>query len=89
MLLHARMSRFTYLMLHFKDFCVNSNSLNLLLLVMNIGHGSVYNGTVKQHFQCFDISRGLGDRTERDRELVPQVCSYHDQIITFDWMWIT
>ena len=39
-------------------------------------------GTVHQHFQCFDISRGLGDRvklkviTERDRELVPHICSY-------------
>jgi len=40
-------------------------------------------GAVHQYFQCFDISQGLGDRvrlsllTDRDRELVPHVCSYH------------
>jgi len=50
---------------------------------MNISNGSTYIGTVQQHSQCFDISRGLGDRvrfgliTERDRELVPHVCSNH------------
>ena len=82
------MSRFTHSMLHFKGFCVNSNSLNLLFFVMNNRNGSTYIGTVHQHSQCFDISRGLGDRvrlrliTDRDRKLVP-----HDQIMTFDWMW--
>ena len=53
-------------------FCVNSNSLNLLLFVMNNRNGSAYIGTVHQPFQYFDISRVLGDR-----ELVPHVCSYH------------
>jgi len=70
-------------MLYFKCFCVNSNSLNLLLFVMNNRNGSKYIGTVHQYFQCFDTSRGLGDRVrlmfiaERDRELVPHVCSYN------------
>ena len=53
--------------------CVNSNSLNLLLFVMNNRNGSTYIGTVHQDFQCFDISRGLGGRVS--------------QIMTFDWMW--
>jgi len=50
---------------------------------MNDRNGSTYISTVHQHFQCFDIRRGLGDRvrlrliTERDPELVPHVCSYH------------
>jgi len=50
---------------------------------MNNRNGSAYIGTVHQPFQYFDISRVLGDRvrlrliTERDRELVPHVCSYH------------
>jgi len=38
---------------------------------MNNRNGSTYIGTVYSHFQCFDISRILGDR-----ELVPHVCSY-------------
>jgi len=33
--LHARMSRFTHSMFRFRFVCVNSNSLNLLLFVMN------------------------------------------------------
>ena len=58
-------------------FCVNSNSLNVLIFVMN--SSTLYIGTL----QCFDISRELGDRmrlrliTKRDRELVPHICSYH------------
>jgi len=59
-------------MVHFKGFCVNSNSLNLLLFVMNNTNGSTYIGTVHPSNQCFDISRGLGDR-----ELVPHVFFYH------------
>ena len=63
-------------------FFVNFNSLNLLLFVMNNRNGPTYIGIVHQNFQCFDISRGLGDLmrlrliTERDRELVPHVCCY-------------
>jgi len=49
-------------MFQFKGFCINSNSFNLLLFVMNNILGSTYIGTVQQHFQCFDISRGLEDR---------------------------
>jgi len=50
---------------------------------MNNRNGSTYIGTVLDHFQCFNISRGFGDRmrlnllTEGDRELVPHVCCYH------------
>jgi len=48
---------------------------------MNNRNGSTYIGTVHQHFQCFYISRGLGDRvrliSERDGELVPHVCFHH------------
>ena len=52
-----------------------------------------YIGTVHQHFQYFDISRGCGDRVrlrlipERDRELVPHVCSYHmiKQWLSIGW----
>ena len=50
---------------------------------MNNRNGSTYIGIVNQHFQCFDISRGLGDPvrlrliTERDRELVPHIYFYH------------
>ena len=82
-LFHAWMSRFTHWMFHFKGFCVNFNSLNVPLFVMNNKNVSTYIGTVHQNWQCFDISRGLGDRvrlrliTEGDRELVPHVCSYH------------
>jgi len=48
-----------------------------------MNNDSTYIGTVHQYCQCFDIIRGLGDRvrfrltTERDRELVPHVCSYN------------
>jgi len=50
---------------------------------MKIGNGLTYIGIVHQHFQCFDIIRGLEDRmrlrliTERERESVPHVCSYY------------
>jgi len=50
---------------------------------MNNTNGSTYIGTVHQHFQCFDISRGLEDRvrlrliTEREPELVRHFCSYN------------
>jgi len=60
-------------------FCVNSNSLNLLLFVTNNRNGSSYIGTVHP---SSELSRGLGDRmrvkliTDRDLELVPHVCSY-------------
>jgi len=70
-------------MLNFIGFFVNYNSLNLLLFVINSRNDSTYIDTVNPHCQCFDISRGLGDRvrlrllTERDRELVPHVRSYH------------
>ena len=37
-----------------QGFCVNSNSLNVLLFVMNNISGSTYIGTV--HIQCFDIA---------------------------------
>jgi len=49
-LFHARMSRFTHSMFHVKGFCVNSNSLNLLLFVMNNTNGSTYIDIVHQHF---------------------------------------
>ena len=51
--------------------------------VMNNRTSSTCFGTVHQHVHCFDVSRGLGDRvrlkliTQRNRELVPHVCSYH------------
>ena len=62
-LLHARMSRFTHSMFHFKGLCVNSNSLNVLLLfVMNNRNDSTYIGTIHQHVPCFSISRILGDQ---------------------------
>jgi len=37
---------------------VSSNSLNLLLFVMNNRNGSTYIGTVHQYVQCFDFRRG-------------------------------
>jgi len=51
-------------MFQVKGFYVISNSLNLLLFVINNRNGSIYIGTVHQYFQCFDISRGLGDRAQ-------------------------
>ena len=76
-LLHARMWRFTHSMFRYKGFCVNSNSSNLLLFVMNNRNGSTYISTVHRHVQCFDISRGLGDRVRLRRPGEPHVCSYH------------
>jgi len=61
---------------------VNSNYLNLLLFVMYNRNGSTYIGTVHLYFQCFDISRVLGDqvRLRLITERVP-----YDQIMNFDW----
>ena len=93
-LLHTRMSRFAHLMFYFKFLCVNSNSLKSLLFVMNNGNSSTYIATVHQYFQCFDISRVLGDRVEPqvnnwERPGIGNACLFllHDQIMTFDWMW--
>ena len=47
-------------------------------------------GTVHQHFQCFDISRGIGDRVnngERPGISTARLFLPYDQIMTFDWMW--
>jgi len=85
------MSRFTHWMFHFKRLCVNFNSLNLLLFVMNNRKGPTY--ICKDHQQCFDISRGLGDRVdsvnngERPEISTARFFLPHDQIMTFDWMW--
>ena len=66
-------------MFHCKDLCYNSNSLNLLIFVMNNRNGSTYIGIVHQYFQCIDIR----PETNNARLFLP-----HTQIITFDWMWI-
>ena len=93
-LLHARMSRFTHSMFHLMSFCVNSNSLNLLLFVMNNRNGPTYIDIVHQRCQCFDINRGLGDRGEtqvnngeRPGISTARLFLPHGQIMTFDWMW--
>jgi len=61
-----------------QGFCVNYNSLNLLLFVMNNINGSTYIGTVHQQFQCFDIMTG----NKYHKCVIPP-----DQLMTFDWMW--
>ena len=68
-------------------FCVNYNSLNLFLFVMNNRNGSTYIDRVHQHV---NISRGLGDRWdngERPETSTTRVFLPHDQIMTFGWMW--
>ena len=47
-------------------------------------------GTVHQHFQCFDISRGIGDRVnngERPGISTARLFLPYDQIMTFHLMW--
>jgi len=71
-------------------FCVNSNSLNLLLFVMNNISGSAYIGTVHQYSQCFDISPGIRrpGETQVNKEISTALLFLqHDQIMTFDWIW--
>ena len=68
---------------HIKGFCVNSNSMNLLLFVINNRNGSTYIGTVHQNFQSFDISRGLRDPAQFHVNLSCKLFVYWWRLMTF------